>query len=568
MSAQNPNGLRIAFLHPDLGIGGAERLVVDAAMALQQYGHVVHMFTSHHEEDHCFEETKMNGPLRVIVAGDWLPRTLFGKFAIICAILRGIWLSLFLLFNWTQHNPLIRYGNASYHDNKDLLGEYDIIITDILSVYNFPLLFTTSRTIFYCHYPDLLLSKAESNPILNILKFVYRLPVNMIETFTTGMADTILVNSEFTKKTFADTFKPLDLVGVKPTVLYPSILMASYDNNRLYDAKVLKWWDWKSSQPQSAPEPQILELTPGADVQPIEEIPREICVFVSINRFEVKKAVEQAIFGLITLKKNISQSPQTTGQLGFTNAKLIIAGGYDKLVSENVDYHLFLAQLAKENDLSTSLYPNTSGDVVFLLSFTQSQRTSLLRRAQAIIYTPKNEHFGIVPIETMYSSRSVIAHFSGGPLESIQHGLTGFLCNHVEFDPTNKSIRPALLNGTELPSSAPTDPNNYPPISQQFTIGSAMSLIYKDENNRALCINNRANQHVIAHFSIQVFAKMWNDVVLQTNQIPIQKTHWFRDFASNFGSSPIVRLVMLVNLAITVSFVMIYTLFRGKTVLG
>jgi hypothetical protein len=61
---------------------------------------------------------------------------------------------------------------------------------------------------------------------------------------------------------------------------------------------------------------------------------------------------------------------------------------------------------------------------------------------------------------------------------------------------------------------------------------------------------------------------MWNDVVLQTNQIPIQKTHWFRDFASNFGSSPIVRLVMLVNLAITVSFVMIYTLFRGKTVLG
>ena len=26
--------LRIAFLHPDLGLGGAERLVVDAAVAL------------------------------------------------------------------------------------------------------------------------------------------------------------------------------------------------------------------------------------------------------------------------------------------------------------------------------------------------------------------------------------------------------------------------------------------------------------------------------------------------------------------------------------------------------
>ena len=27
--------VKIAFLHPDLGIGGAERLVVDAAVALQ-----------------------------------------------------------------------------------------------------------------------------------------------------------------------------------------------------------------------------------------------------------------------------------------------------------------------------------------------------------------------------------------------------------------------------------------------------------------------------------------------------------------------------------------------------
>ncbi len=35
------NGLKIAFLHPDLGIGGAERLIVDAAVGLQQKGHDV-----------------------------------------------------------------------------------------------------------------------------------------------------------------------------------------------------------------------------------------------------------------------------------------------------------------------------------------------------------------------------------------------------------------------------------------------------------------------------------------------------------------------------------------------
>ena len=67
--------LRIAFIHPDLGIGnrriyplftpqsnyiagGAERLVVDAAVGLQKLGHTVHVYTSHHDTAHCFDETR------------------------------------------------------------------------------------------------------------------------------------------------------------------------------------------------------------------------------------------------------------------------------------------------------------------------------------------------------------------------------------------------------------------------------------------------------------------------------------------------------------------------------
>jgi len=67
--------LRVAFLHPDLGIGtlvseapqeellnaitgGAERLVVDAALGLQKLGHSVDIYTSHHDPNHCFEETR------------------------------------------------------------------------------------------------------------------------------------------------------------------------------------------------------------------------------------------------------------------------------------------------------------------------------------------------------------------------------------------------------------------------------------------------------------------------------------------------------------------------------
>ena len=37
--------VRVAFIHPDLGIGGAERLVIDAAMALRSRGHEVELYT-------------------------------------------------------------------------------------------------------------------------------------------------------------------------------------------------------------------------------------------------------------------------------------------------------------------------------------------------------------------------------------------------------------------------------------------------------------------------------------------------------------------------------------------
>lgn len=83
--------MRVAFLHPDLGIGGAERLVVDAAVALQNRGHSVVLHTAHHDTSRCFVETR-DGTLAVRVAGDWLPRTLCGRLHIVCATLRALWL--------------------------------------------------------------------------------------------------------------------------------------------------------------------------------------------------------------------------------------------------------------------------------------------------------------------------------------------------------------------------------------------------------------------------------------------------------------------------------------------
>jgi hypothetical protein len=53
--------MKVGVLHLDLGIGGAEQLIVNIASSLKESGHEVFVLTSHHDENHCFEETKNFG---------------------------------------------------------------------------------------------------------------------------------------------------------------------------------------------------------------------------------------------------------------------------------------------------------------------------------------------------------------------------------------------------------------------------------------------------------------------------------------------------------------------------
>lgn len=68
------------------------------------------------------------------------------------------------------------------------------------------------------------------------------------------------------------------------------------------------------------------------------------------------------------------------------------------------------------------------GSVRFLPSFSDRQRALLLAACTAVLYTPPNEHFGIVPLEAMAAGRPVVACNSGGPTESVPHGSAGLLC--------------------------------------------------------------------------------------------------------------------------------------------
>ncbi|KAL8673104.1 MAG: hypothetical protein Q9224_007536 [Gallowayella concinna] len=51
----------------------------------------------------------------------------------------------------------------------------------------------------------------------------------------------------------------------------------------------------------------------------------------------------------------------------------------------------------------------------------------LLSAAKLLVYTPTNEHFGIVPLESMLAGVPVLAADSGGPLETVLESQTGWL---------------------------------------------------------------------------------------------------------------------------------------------
>jgi len=367
----NKKALKVCFVHPDLGIGGAEKLVVDAAVGVQSKGHHVEIFTSFHDPNprRSFPETN-DGTLRVSVHGNWLPYHAVGRFQLVKALLRFLWLSIVVLRRHKQ-NP------------------FDIMFVDQISA-TLPLLkLGGAKIIFYCHFPDQLLTQRKS-----IIKWLYRLPLDYLEEFTTGVAHEILVNSEYTSEVFEKTFTHLNR---KPQVLYPAI-----------DINV-----------------QNISEKDFSDGKPIK--------FLSLNRYERKKNISLALEAFAILKNT---EKYKKGLL-----RLVIAGGYSTLVQENVEHLLELQQKAKELGIQDN--------VEFLCSISLEEKNLLLQEAICLLYTPPNEHFGIVPLEAGILCTPVIACNSGGPRETIENGKTGFL-----REPTPNSWAAAMTQIINDPKKA------------------------------------------------------------------------------------------------------------------
>lgn len=190
-----PPPLRIAFLRPCLGIGGAERVIVDAAVGLQERGHLVRMFVPDRQERRQLDEVAA-GRLDIRTHGDFLPRHLRQRLRAPLAIARASWAACAMV---AREPP------------------YDVVVCDVVS-HVVPLLrrLTRAKIVFYCSFPDALLTPPRAG-----LYRAYRWPVDRLEEWGLAAAHRVLVNSKFTASMVRQTFPRLADVPLE--VLHPGV---------------------------------------------------------------------------------------------------------------------------------------------------------------------------------------------------------------------------------------------------------------------------------------------------------------------------------------------------------
>jgi alpha-1,3/alpha-1,6-mannosyltransferase len=300
-----------------------------------------------------------------------IPSTIFGRFAILCAILRQLHLVCII--------ALWNYELDHLRPTHFFVDQLSAAVPLLRFLYN------NVGVLFYCHFPDQLLAQ-KGEGALAVLKMGYRVPFNAIEGWSTASSTAIVVNSKFTGTVAKRVFPALSKRDLK--VVYPCV-----DTSTATQLQRKSMWAGRK-------------------------------LVLSINRFEKKKDVALAVKAFALLDASVRKS-----------ALLVIAGGYDQRMPENVNTHNELQQLADSLKLSHETHKslpdpsvvsnNTS--VIFLLSVPDSLKQSLLASADLLVYTPQNEHFGIVPLEAMLAQVPVLAANEGGPLETVVEGETGWL---------------------------------------------------------------------------------------------------------------------------------------------
>jgi alpha-1,3/alpha-1,6-mannosyltransferase len=474
--------VHIIFIHLDLGIGGAEQLILQlaqASLAIDSRSSTTEssirntsnssssnskqivdldIVTTRCDANHCFATVKPTGPAgnnnlypHLRIYGRWIPASLVGdKGRALMSTIRLLYLAYCVarqhhqwrttttttkrkqvLFSSSSSTiPSSRNENAENSandgdsdddsdDNDDEFDDDTLIVMDVLPT---PLPFlrwtTNAALLFYCHFPDQLLTRTTSRNSNTSSRRWYRSVFDALENRTMQYADTIVVNSQFTRRTVEQTFPFLQQQQQQQDVLpvlYPALDTSSLDKNKNNT-------DSMNTNDDNM-DPKVAALLKRRPI-------------VSLNRYERKKNLELLLQAIQWI-----QQQQEPSILLEELPPIIIAGGYDVQNVENVQYLRELQDYCHEHKLTKH--------VTFWQSISDATRCQLLHCARVVVYTPTNEHFGIVPLEAMYSATPVICCNSGGPVETVLHETTGFLC-----PPTAAAFGQAILTLLQDPARA------------------------------------------------------------------------------------------------------------------
>lgn len=485
----------VVFLHLDLGIGGAESLILNLAKATlpnqtnheessarhRSNGCDISIYTTHCSQSHCYDEVKPpNGALApfVRIRGSWIPRKfIFGGTAL-CSSIRMLYLT---------HRAAAENPNAS-------VFVIDVLPTGVPYLANYCNF--NAGVLFYCHFPDKLLtrdtvngevaSRIQSGPDRNeiiplfckcfsILKAIYRWVMDAIEESTMAYADLVAVNSTFTKLEVSRAFPSLFANDEHVKVLYPAI------------------------ESTLSKERRKEQRSPGGNSN--ESLICQSGPIVSLNRFERKKNVALLLHAYGVLLEHASKKGKN-----YILPPLIVAGGYDPLNVENVEHLAELRRLADEildrhnlppsvvlspmsDDGRDNVFENAS--ITFMPSVSNEGRSSLLQCASVWCYTPHREHFGIVPLEAMDAGLPVVAINSGGPMETIVDGVTGCLIDYFPL-------------GTASPSDNETVKG----------FANAIENILSDSVS-AMRMGKNGQQRVDSIFGMETFREKWWDLLVE-----------------------------------------------------
>jgi glycosyltransferase involved in cell wall biosynthesis len=97
-------------------------------------------------------------------------------------------------------------------------------------------------------------------------------------------------------------------------------------------------------------------------------------------------------------------------------------------------------KLVGDGDMLAKLKQIAGPSIEFLGTVADATLAELYRGAKALIYPVEDEDFGMVPIEAMAWGTPVLAHYSGGPKETITNAKTGLFFKDLSAEALKQAI--------------------------------------------------------------------------------------------------------------------------------